>query len=159
MIATLPFDLDCVNPREIEIDKKYDIGNGYYLILKEESDDDYDINDVECYGEVKWSDARPAEFDGSAKILRRDGYNKLWWMPYREGKKVYDDRKTEFMVREIIEYGFSYLNLSLYGPAKSIVGEHTVLIESSGIGGIEPGANVEEYVRDYLIPELQENLN
>jgi hypothetical protein len=157
MIATLPFDLESVNPCEIELDKKYDLGNGYYLILKEESDT-LSINDFDCYGTIQWSDVRPPEFDGSARIIDRDRHNKLWWLPYREGKKVYDD--CEKLVKEIVEYGFSYLILSLYGPARSILGEYTVLLSTSGIGGVEPNAaDYTEYVKDYLIPDLQENLN
>lgn len=158
--TTLPFDLESVNVDEIEVDKKYDLGNGYYFLLKEEADDCYSINDDDFYGKVEWSrDGRPVGFDGSAKIISSDFRNdKLWWMPYREGKKVYNEPEIEKQVRKILEYGYSVLILTLYGHAQSIVGEHTVKIASSVVGGVEPDADLSVYVYDYLIPQLQENL-
>ena len=156
----LPFDLDSIDSSQIEIDKPYDLGNGYHLILKQEYDDCTDINDLDCYGTIKWSrNGRPCEFDGSARIIKHDRYDKLWWLPYREGHTVYDDARSIKQIKDLVEYGFSAYTLCLYGPAQSITGEHTIKLEYVSICGIEPFVSVSDVLTEHLLPELKDVMN
>lgn len=116
-----------------------DLANGYSLKLSSSADELCSINDFETYGKVQWSRSRqrPQGFDGSAEVLIRNPYERLWWQPYREGKQVYKD--CRFAVCEILEYGFCVYEVSLYGPALDCAGNaHTVCLASDCIDAIEP---------------------
>jgi hypothetical protein len=86
---------------------------GYRLRI--ETDEDFSINDFECYGNVSeerprrnayGNEMRPSDMDGSARKLWYGNYGPWWWMPYREGHKVYDDPETVNHVRELLAFGF-----------------------------------------------------
>lgn len=78
---------------------------------------DYDtsINDCDAYGRV--SDAydyhdggrgttRPPWATGAARKIQVDRGSWVWWQPYVDGHKVYNDPATVRHVRDLLEMGF-----------------------------------------------------
>ena len=126
-----------------------------------EYSEDYDsclsINEFDCYGQVQWNDKRPLGFDGSAEIIDRGRNGKLWWLPYREGKKIYNSSKERQVVMDICNYGFRVITLKLIGPTwdANRVKHRTVLAQSS-IGGLEPFVNHRNVIKDLACDVLQE---
>lgn len=82
------------------------------IVATVHADNDSSINDCDAYGRVEWSrrrhhSVRPAGFDGSARIIVRDGYDDLWWQPYRdEDGRVYASPVDESNVRRLVTEGF-----------------------------------------------------
>lgn len=74
--------------------------------------DDVTINDYDCYGRVAPAlpGERPSWADGSARKLHV-GNETYWWLPYREGHKVYDSDTDRAVVLRLLEEGFHILTL------------------------------------------------
>lgn len=96
---------------------EYLMPDGRMLRLRIEADDqsgaDF-INDCDAYGRVAWCEyvrdtghvrPRPEDFDGSAVILCDMHGDRFWWLPYREGHKLYDSPEERVIVRELVTFG------------------------------------------------------
>ena len=136
-------------------------GDGYQLKLISEGDNHSHINDYDCYGKIAWGGSvRPHEFDGSAEVIKRSGDGRLWWLPYREGHKVFTDCRAT--VIEIAEYGFQCYGLELWGPALDARDcLHTTRLQSVWRCGIEPvltDTEIASGVIEELLASLRDEL-
>jgi hypothetical protein len=141
---------------------RIDLGEGYSLALKIAPEDDPARDFLgECSGTLsdweKSDSPRPHGFTGAAEKIARDRGFCLWWEPYREGKKVYNSPADRAYVANALEYGFSWVRLSLHGPAVDELGySHTVRIDSASIGGVDYFADP-DYVGE-LVADLRAEL-
>jgi len=129
----------------------------YCFECSEDSDSCLSINEFDCYGQVQWANNRPTGFDGSAEIIDRGRDGKLWWLPYREGKKVYNSSKARQIVMDICNYGFRVITLKLIGPtwdANRV--KHRMVLAQSSIGGLEPFVDHSDVIEDLACEVLQE---
>lgn len=157
-----PSALSTIDPSEILVSNHYELPDHHFLTFSLLPDDLNPFQQFDCYGVIAWhtGEQRPPGMDGSAEVVDRRRYSKLWWQPYREGKKVYNSPEDRQAVLDLIEYGLQYAELSLHGPARTPWNRISVKIESAGIGGIEPFPKadyLQEIVKD-LLSELQSNL-
>lgn len=140
-------------------DQRLDLA-GYSLRIEWQPDDCSPFDHFDCYGRIAFSKDRPVDFDGSAEKIRR-GRDTVWWLPYREGRKVYNSAQDRRRVVDLLEYGLQFLDLAVYGPAVSDFGAVFCKLVSASIGGVEPfPANdyVVELLRD-LLADLAHELN
>jgi hypothetical protein len=157
--------LSAIAPEDLQENDDLPLFDGYFLSLIVEPDDINPFDCFDCYGRIAWApsqSSRPDGFDGSAEVIDRDRGNVLWWQPYREGKKVYNSPKDRRQVMDLLEYGLKFATLTLYGPANSVVGSHTVDIDSVCVGGLEPLEDPKDYAADLLsdiIHGLKHQLN
>src|SRR5436190_12045436 len=103
-------------------------GTRYSLTLHIEVDDITameHINDADCWGQVEWAKVdsdtgyctRPRHFTGAARKLAINGWHMegdVWWEPYREGHKVYDDPETVADMRRLLGDGFRQVGVTLH---------------------------------------------
>jgi hypothetical protein len=83
------------------------------------------VNDCDAYGKLGWpepvsrwdpngQDGRPDGFTGAArKFGATPMHDTIWWEPYREGRKVYDDPDTVRFMRELLDWGFIGVTLKV----------------------------------------------
>ena len=140
------------------VDQKfYKIEEDYCFEYSEDLDYSLTINEFDCYGAIQWSKTRPTNFDGLAEIIDRDNGDKLWWLPYREGKKIYNSSKARQTVIDICKYGFRVITLKLIGPAwDANKTKHRITLSQSSIGGLEPFVNHSDCIKDLACDVLQE---
>jgi hypothetical protein len=140
------------------VDQKfYGIDEDYCFEYSEDFDYFSSINEFDCYGQVQWSNDRPIGFDGSAEIIDRDRNGKLWWLPYRDGKKVYNSSKSRQVVMDICNYGFRVITLKLIGPAwDANKTKHRITLSQSSIGGLEPFVSHSDCIEELACDVLQE---
>jgi len=140
------------------VDQKfYAIDEDYCFEYSEDFDDLSTFTEFDCYGTIQWSKTRPTNFDGSAEIIDRRNGDKLWWLPYREGKKIYNSSKDRQMVMDICNYGFRVITLKLIGPAWDANKiKHRITLSQSSVGGLEPFANHSDCIKDLARDVLQE---
>lgn len=127
----------------------FELADGRSLRLRISHDEGASINDYESDGRIEWTrdndygHVRPADFDGSARVIQTDGGSALWWNP--PGKEITGkgwDAETmqteEARIRDLIEYGFSYVSLELLETVTdSQGGEHIVTVAEGGLGGVD----------------------
>ena len=157
-----PSALLAIDPAGILVSNHFDLPDQHYLGFSLLPDDLDPFSHFDCYGSVAWhgGSQRPAFMDGSAEVINRRHGEKLWWQPYREGKKIYNSPQDRRQVLDLIEYGLQYAELRLHGPACTRWNRISVEIESVSIGGIEPFPTADvlrEIVRD-LLSELADRL-
>lgn len=143
---------------DLEVQGFYPIpfAEDYCLNVCIDFDNDSSINDFDCYGTVEWSNSRPENFDGSSEIIERDRGSKLWWLPYREGRKIYNSSKDRLMVMDICNYGFRQLTLKLIGPSwDANKNKHRTVLSETSIGAIEPFGNYSELIKDLAVDVLE----
>jgi hypothetical protein len=72
------------------------------------------VNGMDALGTLAWPvrdrysdrERRPDGFTGAARLLSATQmHDAIWWEPYREGKKVYDDPETVRFMRELLNWG------------------------------------------------------
>ena len=126
-------------------------------------------DDPDVYGEIEAvtrnrdtgeQNPRPANFNGAAEILCLQDGAKVWWQPPIEamGKAWFDDEnlrsQTRSLVRDILNYGFSVINLELCRGTDAY--GKPIVIAYNNLPGVEPFADNEviaQYIQD-LIPDL-----
>lgn len=147
-------------------------GTRYSLTLHIEVDDITameHINDADCWGRVEWAKVdrdtgyctRPRHFTGAARKLTINGWHmegEVWWEPYREGHKVYDDPETIAYMRRLLGDGFRQVGVTLHEIVSDSLGHpHTVVVASDWLCGIDSLDN--GYLADVIdgrIAELPE---
>jgi hypothetical protein len=146
--AALAARIRAADPAELTCDgEAMEIGDGYSLLLRSESDYDCSIADWETSGKLQWAPSqsqRPDGFDGSAEILDRERGEVLWWQPYREGRKVYNTNADRLYALRSVRDGFMGLLLDLHGPASGIITTHRVKEASASVWGLESWLSAEE---------------
>lgn len=151
------FAQDWVNDLEVQGFYAIPFADDYCLEYSEDFDDCLSLNEFDCYGQVQWADDRPTGFDGSAEIIDKGRNGKLWWLPYREGKKVYNSSKERQLVMDICNYGFRVITLKLIGPVwDANKNKHRTILSQSSIGGLEPFVNHSDSIKDLACDILQE---
>lgn len=143
---------------DLEVQGFYAIpfADDYCLEYSEDFDDYLSVNEFDCYGQVQWADDRPMGFDGSAEIIDRGRNGKLWWLPYRQGKKVCNSSKERQVIMEICTYGFRVITLKLIGPAwDANKNKHRTILSQSSIGGLMPCVNHSDSIKDLACDVLQ----
>ena len=156
--------LSAIAAEDLQENERLDLEHGYFLELTVAPDDIDPFDFFDCYGKIEstCSRYRPSGFDGSAEIIDRRWGEAVWWQPYREGRKLYNSPKDRRRVIDLLEYGLKVATLTLYGPANSVVGSHTVDIDSVCVGGLEPLEDPKDYAADLLsdiIHGLKHQLN
>jgi len=151
-----------IDPAEILVSNHYELPDHHFLTFSLLPDDLNPFDHCDCHGSIVWhaGDQRPPNMDGSAEVLNRRHSEKLWWQPYREGKRVYNSPKDRQMVLDLIEYGLQYAMLTLHGPARTSWNQVIIEIENASISGLEPfpeADHLQEIVKD-LLSELANTL-
>lgn len=127
----------------------FELADGRSLCLRLFPDEDASINDYEGDGQVEWGESndygyvRPANFTGTARIIKREGNSALWWQPPSVemiGKSWTNDEMYEEQTRimELVEYGFTLVRLELRETLTDSAGnEHTVVLADAILGGVD----------------------
>lgn len=157
-------DLLCSKVLSLDSSDDPSCDGGYRLRLQQQADDGASINDFDCYGRVEWTHrrrSRPDSFDGSAEIIARDSRGSLlWWLPYRDGRRVHNDQQDRLLVLDLISHGFQSIGLVLEGPALDASGRaHLVTLAEAWIGGVEPfpsQAGLTLLIRDLLYDVIEQ---
>jgi len=157
-----PSSLLTIDPAEILVSNHYELPDHHFLAFSLLPDDLNPFDEFDCYGSIAWhtGEQRPPSMDGSAEVINRRRHEKLWWQPYREGKKVYNSPKDRQSVLDLIEYGLQYATLTLHGPAHTSWNQIIVEIEKASVCGLKPfpaADYLQEIVKD-LLHELKGNL-
>lgn len=158
------FDVDSI-PDYFDGDTyRHELSDDYYLLFVVKNDDltFKEIGIGTCSEWVRNDVARPVGFTGAAIKIAKDRGWCMWWEPERDGKKVYCDDKMVRYVKSVIEEGYAFVSVGLYGPAADRFGiKHTVMLEAFGMGGVDwpgifPGQkeNTVKLAFKDLLPEL-----
>jgi hypothetical protein len=122
-------------------------------------------DDGDWYGRVEWDDRRrtdyagrrprPDGFDGRARVIYRDGGDRLWWQPPAD---LADDVLDSFgrTLTELATYGWNYVAVERWETLTDSRGEeHAVRVDSDAVYGVdlvgshdENAAHVRELVTD-----------
>jgi hypothetical protein len=131
------------------------VGDKFVLKFSAESDIDISpmehINDCDCWGRVAWGarnrdtgrQERPEGFTGAACKVYQDGYDVIWWEPYRDDSRVYNSPEDRRSVERLLADGFYYVCLdvmelcTVIGADGREVGRRYEEVASFGMGGID----------------------
>lgn len=150
MVATL---MDACDGTMVTIDQP---DQSRRITCEVTADPDCTINDFDCYGLIGWGrkhpdtghEQRPTGFTGAAqKLDTRDG--PIWWEPYREGHKVYNTPEDRRAVRDLLEFGFSYVVIQVWTHCAEC--DTFKVTSTASLGGIDSRDGVESAIRDLLL--------